>query len=101
MAIDFTLTTAQRKLQLEARKFAKELLADARAAELLATPEERFRATKPTYEAMIAAGYLRKCIPASAGGENDERSGGHPFYCGLSDRGDCIQDASQRPYFET
>jgi butyryl-CoA dehydrogenase len=70
MAIDFTLTTAQRKLQLEARKFAKELLADARAAELLATSEERFRATKPTYEAMIAAGYLRKCIPAPAGGEN-------------------------------
>ena len=70
MAIDFTLTTAQRKLQLEARKFAKELLADARAAELLATPEERFLATKPTYEAMITAGYLRKCIPASAGGEN-------------------------------
>ena len=70
MAIDFTLTTAQRKLQLEARKFAKELLADARAAELLATPEERFLATKPTYEAMIAAGYLRKCIPAPAGGEN-------------------------------
>ena len=30
MAIDFTLTTAQRKLQFEARKFAKELLADAR-----------------------------------------------------------------------
>jgi butyryl-CoA dehydrogenase len=70
MAIDFTLTTAQRKLQLEARKFAKELLADARAAELLATPEERFLATKSTYEAMIAAGYLRKCIPAPAGGEN-------------------------------
>jgi nitroalkane oxidase len=70
MAIDFTLTTAQRKLQLEARKFAKELLADARAAELLATSEERFRATKPTYEAMIAAGYLRKCIPVPAGGEN-------------------------------
>jgi len=70
MAIDFTLTTAQRKLQLEARKFAKELLADARTAELLATPEERFLATKPTYEAMIAAGYLRKCIPAPAGGEN-------------------------------
>ena len=70
MAIDFTLTTTQRNLQLEARKFAKELLADARAAELLATPEERFLATKPTYEAMIAAGYLRKCIPAPAGGEN-------------------------------
>src|SRR5499427_7440343 len=70
MAIDFTLTTAQRKLQLEARKFAKELLADARAAELLATPEERFLATKPTYQAMVAAGYLRRCIPAPAGGDN-------------------------------
>jgi len=70
MAIDFTPTPAQRKLQLEARKFAKDLLAEARAAELLATPEQRFLATKPTYEAMIAAGYLRKCIPAAAGGEN-------------------------------
>ena len=70
MAIDFTLTPAQRALQLDARKFAKEVLGDARAAESLATPEERFLATKPTYEAMVAAGYLRKCIPAPAGGEN-------------------------------
>jgi alkylation response protein AidB-like acyl-CoA dehydrogenase len=70
MAIDFTLTPAQRELQLDARRFAKELLADARAAESLATPEERFLATKRTYEAMVAAGYLRKCIPAPAGGEN-------------------------------
>ena len=37
---------------------------------MLATPEERFLATKPTYEAMVAAGYLRKCIPAPAGGDN-------------------------------
>jgi nitroalkane oxidase len=70
MAIDFSLTSGQRELQLEARKFAKEVLTDARAAESLATPEERFLATKPTYEAMVAAGYLRKCIPAPAGGEN-------------------------------
>ncbi|MGE5147077.1 MAG: acyl-CoA dehydrogenase family protein [Candidatus Eiseniibacteriota bacterium] len=70
MAIDFTLTPAQRELQLQARKFAEEVLAPARKAELLATPEERFLATKPTYEAMIAAGYLRKCIPAPAGGDN-------------------------------
>jgi alkylation response protein AidB-like acyl-CoA dehydrogenase len=70
MAIDFSLTSVQRELQLEARKFAKEVLTDARAAESLATPEERFLATKPTYEAMVAAGYLRKCIPAPAGGEN-------------------------------
>ena len=42
----------------------------AAAAEALATPEERFLATKPVYEAMVAAGYLRKCIPAPAGGDN-------------------------------
>ena len=70
MAIDFTLTEQQRDLQRTSRKFAKEVLGDAKAAELLATPEERFLATKPTYEAMVAAGYLRKCIPAPAGGDN-------------------------------
>ena len=37
---------------------------------MLATPEERFRATKPVYEAMVAAGFLRKCIPVPAGGDN-------------------------------
>jgi len=70
MAIDFTLTPEQRKVQLESRKFAKEVLAGARSAELLGSPEERFLATKPIYEAMVAAGYLRKCIPAAAGGDN-------------------------------
>src|SRR5216684_6172001 len=68
--IDFTLTAQQRDLQLTSRKFAKEVLNEAKAAELLATPEERFLATKPTYEAMVAAGFLRKCIPAPAGGDN-------------------------------
>ena len=70
MAIDFTLSPAQRELQLQSRKFARDVLAGARDAELLATPEERFLATRPTYEAMVAAGYLRKCIPAPAGGDN-------------------------------
>jgi alkylation response protein AidB-like acyl-CoA dehydrogenase len=69
MAIDFTLTTAQRELQLQSRQFARDVLSDAVACEMLATPEERFLATKPIYEAMVAAGYLRKCIPAPAGGE--------------------------------
>src|SRR6266851_3399253 len=68
--IDFTLTARQRDLQLTSRKFAKEVLNEAKAAELLSTPEARFLATKPTYEAMVAAGYLRKCIPAPAGGDN-------------------------------
>lgn len=70
MAIDFTLTPTQRELQLQSRKFAREVLAGARKAELLATPEERFLATRPTYEAMVAAGFLRKCIPQPAGGDN-------------------------------
>jgi alkylation response protein AidB-like acyl-CoA dehydrogenase len=70
MAIDFTLTAQQRQLQRAGRKFAKEVLGEAKRAELLVTPEERFRATRPTYEAMVVAGYLRKCIPAPAGGDN-------------------------------
>jgi butyryl-CoA dehydrogenase len=69
MAIDFTFTTAQRELQLQSRKFARDVLAGAIACETLATPEERFLATKPIYETMVSAGYLRKCIPAPAGGE--------------------------------
>ena len=70
MAIDFTLTSQQRELQLESRRFALEMLAGAGAAELLPTAEERFLATRPVYEAMVVAGFLRKCIPQSAGGEN-------------------------------
>ncbi|KJC39387.1 acyl-CoA dehydrogenase [Bradyrhizobium sp. LTSP885] len=68
--MDFTLTAQQRDHQLASRKFAREVLSEAKAAELLPTPEARFLATKPTYEAMVAAGYLRKCIPAPAGGDN-------------------------------
>jgi alkylation response protein AidB-like acyl-CoA dehydrogenase len=70
VAIDFRLTARQRELQLYSRKFAKEVLYPAIEAETLPTPEERFAATKPAYEAMIAAGFLRKCIPISVGGEN-------------------------------
>jgi nitroalkane oxidase len=70
MAIDFRLTAHQRELQLQSRRFAREVLSPALQAEDLPTPEERFVATKPAYEAMIAAGFLRKCIPLSAGGES-------------------------------
>ena len=48
----------------------------AKRAELQGTPEERFLATKPIYEAMVTAGYLRKCIPAPAGGERGHGSVG-------------------------
>jgi nitroalkane oxidase len=70
MAIDFRLTARQRELQLQSREFAREVLSPALEAETLPTAEERFAATKPAYEAMIAAGFLRKCIPLSAGGES-------------------------------
>ena len=70
MAIDFRLTASQRELQLRSREFAKEVLSPAIEAESLPIPEERFAATKPAYEAMIAAGFLRKCIPLSNGGES-------------------------------
>jgi alkylation response protein AidB-like acyl-CoA dehydrogenase len=70
MAIDFRLTAHQRELQLQSRLFAREVLSPALKAEDLPTPEQQFAATKPAYEAMIAAGFLRKCIPLSAGGES-------------------------------
>jgi len=70
VAIDFRLTARQRELQLQSRKFARKVLSPALEAESLPTPEQRFAATKPAYEAVIAAGFLRKCIPLSAGGEN-------------------------------
>jgi alkylation response protein AidB-like acyl-CoA dehydrogenase len=70
VAIDFRLTDSQRELQLQSRQFAREVLSRALEAETLPTPEERFAATKPAYEALIAAGFLRKCIPHSAGGDS-------------------------------
>src|SRR6266581_4284079 len=72
MAIDFTLTPEQSALKSQARAFAKEVLAGVGpATEMLPTAEERFLATRPAYEAMVAAGYLRKCIPAPAGGDGN------------------------------
>lgn len=72
MAIDFTLTPEQSALKSEARKFAKEVLSGVgTATDTLPTAEERFLATRPTYEAMVAGGYLRKCIPAPAGGDGN------------------------------
>ena len=70
MAIDFTLTPQHRKLQLLSREFARDILPGATSAEPLPTPEERFLATKPIYEAMVAEGFLRKCIPAEVGGDS-------------------------------
>ena len=70
MPIDFTLTPAQRELQLRARSFARTTLAGVHAAtHALATSEARFAATKPVYAAAIEAGFLRRLIPQPFGGE--------------------------------
>ncbi len=70
MAFDFTLTPAQRRLQRDARDFAREVLTQVRpATRLLPTPEARFLATRPMVEAAVAAGWLRRLIPAPFGGE--------------------------------
>ena len=70
MAIDFTLTPAQRELQLHARSFARSTLAQVRGAtQHLTTPEQRFLATRPIYEATIKAGFMRRLIPQPFGGQ--------------------------------
>ena len=70
MSIDFTLTPAQRELQLSARKFARSVLADvAPATRNLADAAERFAATRPFYEQVVKAGFLRRLIPLPLGGE--------------------------------
>lgn len=72
MAFDFTLTPAQRRLQREARAFAREVLSEVRpATRLLPTPEARFAATRPMVEATVAAGWLRRLIPRPFGGEGE------------------------------
>ena len=55
MAIDFTLTPLQRELQLASRRFARDVLAGAREAESLPTPEQRVkqRRTKSCDSALL------------------------------------------------
>lgn len=69
--VDFELTTRQRDLRARARQVAREVLRDARTADDLPTPEERFLATRPAYERLIADGFLRACLPTAAGGDNE------------------------------
>jgi nitroalkane oxidase len=70
MALDFTLTPEQHELRLAARDFAGKVLSQVDpATRHLATPEERWAATMPIYEQVISEGWLKKIIPAPAGGE--------------------------------
>jgi len=68
--IDFTLNDNQRCLRREARQFAKDVLSGVPVATRdLPSPIERFVATRPFYERLVAEGFLRKCIPVSVGGD--------------------------------
>ena len=70
MAIDFTLTSEQQALRTKAREFARDVLVQVDGlTRHLPTPEERFYATRPIYEQMLAAGFLRRLIPMPFGGE--------------------------------
>lgn len=68
--IDFTLTAEQHELREAAHKFAAEVLSQVGPATRgLSTPTERWQATKPLYEQTVADGWLRRILPAPAGGE--------------------------------
>jgi len=61
MPIDFTLTMEQKRLQADARAFARDVLTKVGPATRgLPTPLARFAATRPFYEQAVAAGFLRR-----------------------------------------
>ncbi|MGY4573683.1 acyl-CoA dehydrogenase family protein [Bradyrhizobium sp. USDA 3256] len=69
MAIDFTLSKPQRDLQAGARAFAAEVLRKvAPTIEPLPRPEQRFYATRPFYQAMADAGFIKALLPTELGG---------------------------------
>lgn len=69
MSIDFRLDDSQKSLQAGARTFAAEVLRQvAPTIAPLARPDERFYATRPFYQAMADAGFIKALLPASVGG---------------------------------
>ena len=69
--MSFGLTDRQRELRSKSRHIGEDVLRQVGVmAERLPSPEKRFAATKPAYERLIADGFLRACIPQSAGGDN-------------------------------
>ena len=69
MAIDFTLTDDQRKLQLEARDFAENVLAPVvREADAEPDPLRAFQLTKPAYVEAYKRGIAFCMLPAEYGG---------------------------------
>jgi butyryl-CoA dehydrogenase len=68
--IDFTLTPRQCELRLAARELAQRVLTQVGpATRALPTPEQRWTATRPIYQQVVAEGWLRRILPAEVGGE--------------------------------
>lgn len=62
--------SAHSELRATAREFARDVLAKAReTTDALPTATERYRATRPFYEQMVAAGFLRRLVPQALGGD--------------------------------
>ncbi len=69
MAIDFTLTSAQRRLQAYAREFATEILAPCvRAADEEPDPQEAFRKMRGAYIEAYKLGFAMGFLPREYGG---------------------------------
>lgn len=63
MPIDFSLSPEQHAARKRARDLARDVLTAAReATHHLATPEERFVASRPHYRALVQAGLLRRLM---------------------------------------
>jgi nitroalkane oxidase len=69
MAIDFSLSDSQIKLQSDARDFASHVLGSVKdTISNIPRPDDRFYATRPFYEKMVEAGFLKALIPTEDGG---------------------------------
>ncbi|RTL68644.1 MAG: acyl-CoA dehydrogenase family protein [Pseudonocardiaceae bacterium] len=63
-------SSGQKALRTNAREFARDVLTKAReTTDALPTATERYRATRPFYEQMVAAGFLRRLVPQALGGD--------------------------------
>ncbi|MET3434915.1 alkylation response protein AidB-like acyl-CoA dehydrogenase [Herbaspirillum seropedicae] len=69
MSIDFQLSESQKALQAGARAFAADVLRKVGPTITpLVKPDERFYATRPFYQAMADAGFIKALLPESFGG---------------------------------
>jgi alkylation response protein AidB-like acyl-CoA dehydrogenase len=69
VTVDFTLSAEQLDMRKGAREFARTVVSKVRpAVDGLATPEERFYATRPFYREAVEAGFIKGLIPPEDGG---------------------------------